>query len=321
LTIRCCPLLAAVLWFYSGHCRIRLVASRRKKSARVRSSVDEEKKSSLPKRKTGVGEPRVVGKKKKARAKKNLEVPKKVVDERTAAALPARERALVATRGELRATKYRRGKKPGRLLKPETELEHRRRAPMKSEFCRMLKVGNDLRRAAFYAGLSSVTVEEWRKIDSEFDDAVSAAEREAASDRPLKKIKFVEELRGCGIVAHAAKAVGVTTTTIYNWKDSDEDFATACDDAAAEANARIEEASRTRALGYKAPILYRGEITGEYDAWSERQLELQLKANVPKYRDRVSVTGEDGGPLQIEAIERVIVHPDNKKKEDGGQSS
>ncbi|MDC9822989.1 hypothetical protein PRN20_04535 [Devosia sp. ZB163] len=76
------------------------------------------------------------------------------------------------------------------------------------------------------------------------------------------------------------------------------------DEAEQEAADRLErEAWRRAAEGTKKPIVYKGKVTGHYLEYSDRMLELLLKAHRPEnYRERVSteVSGSKGDPIKIE---------------------
>lgn len=128
--------------------------------------------------------------------------------------------------------------------------------------------------------------------------------------------KFLDVLRATCNVTEAAKAAGVARRTAYEWRDADERFRAEWDDAEQEAADALEREAWRRAVeGTDKPVTYQGVITATFREYSDRMLELLLKAHRPeKFKDRVSNehTGKDGGPIKTEVtrIERVIIGAD-----------
>ncbi len=68
-----------------------------------------------------------------------------------------------------------------------------------------------------------------------------------------KKEAFLAAYADCGTILHAARAVGISRQTVYNWQQADEDFAVAMhastrdvrDDLFAEARKRAKDGSDT----------------------------------------------------------------------------
>lgn len=113
---------------------------------------------------------------------------------------------------------------------------------------------------------------------------------------------FLAVLRETCNVTRAAAACGISRRTAYDHRKADETFAELWDDAEQEAVDRLErEAWRRGVEGVDKPITYQGEITATYKDYSDRMLELLLKAHRPaKYRERFEHTGKDGAPLDRE---------------------
>lgn len=107
---------------------------------------------------------------------------------------------------------------------------------------------------------------------------------------------FLNVLRATCNVSDAARTAGIGRTTAYEWR-SEPAFAQAWDDAEDEAKDALErEAWRRGVEGCDKPIVYKGKVTGKFKEYSDRMLELLLKAHRPeKYRERV---GEIAGPLR-----------------------
>lgn len=114
--------------------------------------------------------------------------------------------------------------------------------------------------------------------------------------------KFLETLRQTCIVSEAAKIAGIGRRTVYQWREADPEFAAAWDEAEQEAADKLErEAWRRGVEGVDKPVTYQGKITATYKEYSDRMLELLLKAHRPdKFKDRVANehSGPGGGPIE-----------------------
>ena len=108
------------------------------------------------------------------------------------------------------------------------------------------------------------------------------------NDRPARKKAFLEELRQKYSVYHACKAAGIGRTTVYAWRQDDEEFAKAWDAALADAADVLEASAYQRAL--------EGDTTLTI---------FLLKGAMPdKYKERTSteLTGAGGKPLTVTFI-------------------
>lgn len=112
----------------------------------------------------------------------------------------------------------------------------------------------------------------------------------------------------------------VDTRTIYRWKNSEPDFCQAVIVGKEKADDRVERALFNRAVGYtfesEKVFQHQGEV-----------IRAPIAEHVPpdpgaamnwlknrrgdRWRDKITQehTGEGGGPVQIQKIERVIVRP------------
>ena len=100
---------------------------------------------------------------------------------------------------------------------------------------------------------------------------------------------FLEALEETCNVSEAARRAGIGRRTAYDWRDADQDFATAWDEAEDVAADKLEQVAWDRAT------------SGQ----SDRMLEILLKAHRPeKFKDRVvqELTGKDGGPIEIDQV-------------------
>ncbi len=79
---------------------------------------------------------------------------------------------------------------------------------------------------------------------------------------PVWVAPFIEALRKSGVVAHAARAAGVSYSAVYAHRAQDADFAAAWDDALEESYDELEaELLRRAHLGVDEPVIYQGQPT------------------------------------------------------------
>ena len=119
---------------------------------------------------------------------------------------------------------------------------------------------------------------------------------------PEKKAAFLAALAdGANSISKAATLAGIGRRTAYDWKDKDEGFAQAWDDAYELGTDALEdEATRRGRDGVDEPVFYQGEVCGQVRRYSDALLTLLLKARRPeKFRERTSteLTGKNGAPL------------------------
>lgn len=103
-------------------------------------------------------------------------------------------------------------------------------------------------------------------------------------------------------VHHAAGTVGRERRRFYNLRERDEAFAELWRDAYDAGTMVLEDEARRRALeGIEEPVYQGGKLVGTVRRYSDRLLEVLLRARRPEmYREnRVELTGPQGGPLQV----------------------
>lgn len=102
---------------------------------------------------------------------------------------------------------------------------------------------------------------------------------------------FIATLSETCNVSEAARAAGIGRRTAYEWRDADESFAAEWDEAEQEAADKLEREAWRRAVeGTDKPVTYQGEITGTYKEFSDKMLEILLKAHRPdKFVERSKV--------------------------------
>jgi hypothetical protein len=107
------------------------------------------------------------------------------------------------------------------------------------------------------------------------------ANRTKATDRAREQ--FLAVLRTTCNVSEACRACGFSRSCAYEHRNADPEFARAWDEAEQEAADRLEREAWRRAVeGVDKPITYQGEVVGYTKEYSDRMLELLLKAHRPE---------------------------------------
>src|SRR5262245_2743241 len=108
---------------------------------------------------------------------------------------------------------------------------------------------------------------------------------------------FLKAYRDCWSVAPAAAAVNQTRQSHYRRLERDKAYKEAFLDIEEEIRDGLREEIRQRAIdGIKGPIMYKGQQCRDhegnlmfYTEYSDRLLELMLKAHGPEYRNQLDV--------------------------------
>ena len=111
--------------------------------------------------------------------------------------------------------------------------------------------------------------------------------------RDSRKKRFIEALTLQGTVYHAAQAAGISRQTAYRWRDDDLKFALCWDEAIENAVDAVENVVYHRALS--------GDIIAAI---------FYLKAQRPKFRDRLDVNVEQLHSEIEEALDRIRANPE-----------
>lgn len=117
-----------------------------------------------------------------------------------------------------------------------------------------------------------------------------------------QKELFLEVLAHSGNVTAGAKAAGWRYPTIAErYRDEDPDFSCAWTDALRQAVDAMEEEARRRAVdGVDEPVYYKGENVGSVKKYSDKLLEMLLKANRPeKFREIEHTSTDKPGVLVV----------------------
>lgn len=105
-----------------------------------------------------------------------------------------------------------------------------------------------------------------------------------------KKQKFLQHLQETFNLSAAAKAVGVHPQTVYQAMAADPEFKELVEEARMIACAEAEgEAYRRAVKGYEKDVYHQGNVVGKETIYSDRLLELVLKANVDRYANKQSL--------------------------------
>lgn len=117
----------------------------------------------------------------------------------------------------------------------------------------------------------------------------------------LKQKFLAKLLSSAGNVSKAAKAAGISRANAYIHRESDADFKQAWDDIIQQvADAMEEELYRRSVKGYQEPVFYRGKMVAKIRKFSDRLLEVGLKAKRPElYRERFDINQNVAGSLDV----------------------
>ncbi len=122
---------------------------------------------------------------------------------------------------------------------------------------------------------------------------------ENLTDWETARFIFLETLATSANVSEACREASISRHTAYDRRKADPAFARAWDEALESATDALEREARRRAVeGTLEPVFYRGEECGQVRKYSDRLLEILLKAHRPaKYRENHHV--EHDGELKI----------------------
>lgn len=150
-------------------------------------------------------------------------------------------------------------------------------------------------------------------------------------------VPFLQALASGCTVSEAAQAAGITSSTAYNLRRNDADFAEAWRVALEDSTDVLEREARRRAIdGVEEPVVYQGQLTPVFERdehgqvvttedgkpvqarnadgslrWltvrkpSDALLALLLKGRRKEFStERTELTGADGAPVAIDATTR-----------------
>ncbi len=131
--------------------------------------------------------------------------------------------------------------------------------------------------------------------------AGKARPRDADGAIEKEREKFLDALREGRSVAAAAQAADISRRTPYRWRQEDEEFAAAWDDAFDAGTDLMEDEAKRRAIeGVDKPVFYKGQRCGQIREYSDTLLMQQLNARRPeKYRTNHKVEHTGGVKITI----------------------
>jgi hypothetical protein len=117
-----------------------------------------------------------------------------------------------------------------------------------------------------------------------------------------KRKEFLRLLRRTGNVSMCSKAIGISRSSMYKHRDTDEKLRAAWDEAIEESTDRmILEAQRRAVKGCRKPVYYLGNIVGHIREHSDSLLMFLIKGRRPEYAtERRELSGRGGGPIPHE---------------------
>lgn len=120
----------------------------------------------------------------------------------------------------------------------------------------------------------------------------------------VTKGRYLENLQEHGQRGRAAKYIGTNTRRVTNERKKDKEFDEACQEAILLFRESCEDELKKRAFeGVEEPVFYQGVETATQTRYSDSLLQFYMKANDPKYREKVKVDAVvSGGVLLTAAI-------------------
>jgi len=92
------------------------------------------------------------------------------------------------------------------------------------------------------------------------------------------KTLFIEQIRKMPIIQVACEKLGIARSSVYRWRDEDEEFAKELEEALTEGETLINEMTESRLIS-----LIRDKNWQAISFW--------LRKRSPKFKDRIEVTG------------------------------
>ena len=128
------------------------------------------------------------------------------------------------------------------------------------------------------------------------------ANRTKRTDRAREA--FLSTLRTGASIGAACRKAGMGRSPAYEWRDEDEDFRLAWDEAVDEGTDVLEdEATRRARDGTVKPVFYQGQECGGIREYSDTLIMFMLKARRPeKYRERHQIEHEIDGQLTVKIV-------------------
>jgi hypothetical protein len=121
--------------------------------------------------------------------------------------------------------------------------------------------------------------------------------------RAKAQAAFLAAYEQIGGITKAADRVGINRESHYRWLESDPDYAEKWDRAQQVVDeALLCEAIRRGRDGITRGIYYQGVKVDTEINYSDNLLMFMIKGRMPQFKDRMELTGANGGPLQVQAV-------------------
>lgn len=147
-------------------------------------------------------------------------------------------------------------------------------------------------------GIVPSTLRTWKMRDKGLTSALDLIRR---------KYLFLTQLRKIGTVYGACKSIGISRPLLKRWMDEDPPYKTQVDEAM-EDSLDLDEAEVVKRgrHGWQEPVFYKGEEVARVTKKSDALLMFRLRGRRGDvFRDRADITGANGGPLQLQLVERL----------------
>lgn len=122
---------------------------------------------------------------------------------------------------------------------------------------------------------------------------------------------FLAAYAQCAHIEDAATAAGIARSTHYLWMKEDPEYPALFAEAEELATQVLIDAAVRRGVhGWDEPVFHEGKKCGTIRKYSDKLLELGLRARHPAYRQKYDVehTGKDGKPLIPLAMLDALLH-------------
>lgn len=107
---------------------------------------------------------------------------------------------------------------------------------------------------------------------------------------PEARARFLGALAASGLICQASKLSGASYQSLLRARKADEEFEAEVQTALSLYGETLQKEAHRRAVdGVEEPVYYKGKVVGHVRRYSDRMLELCLKARVPQFRERATV--------------------------------
>src|SRR5688500_16617685 len=91
-----------------------------------------------------------------------------------------------------------------------------------------------------------------------------------SQQKKARQAAFVKAFADCGVIGKAASSAGISRRLVYEWIDTDSEFAQLFASVKEDYIEKLEQEADRRAVeGVDHPVIYEGEITDTYKDYSD----------------------------------------------------